>query len=113
MALDSTKVETKTQEEKIRDFIENHPNPNVKKFSQEIMQVAAEFDNNSKNTTTLNDVRKAAKIVTNFKPSSNIKDEILKKMVTRKSLKGQKVDSKSAGGLAGRLATRGYGKARR
>ena len=96
MALDSTKVETKTQEEKIRDFIKNHPNPNVKRFSQEIMQVASELDKNSKNKTTLSDVKKAAKIVTNFKPS-----------------KGQEVDLKSAGGLAGRLATRGYGKARR
>jgi uncharacterized protein YjgD (DUF1641 family) len=91
MALDTTKVETKTQEEKIRDFIENHPNPNVKRHSQSIMQVAAEFDDNSKNTTTLSDVRKAVKLFT----------------------KGQEVDEKSAGGLAGRLATRGYGKARR
>ena len=91
MALDSTKVETRTQEEKIRDFIENHPNPNVKTHSQSIMQVAAEFDDNSKNTTTLSDVRKAVKLFT----------------------KGQEVDQKSAGGLAGRLATRGYGKARR
>jgi len=95
MALDSTKVETKTQEEKIRDFIENHSNPNVKRFSQEIMQVASELDKNSKNKTTLSDVKKAAKIVTNFKSSTG------------------EVDLKAAGGVAGRLATRGYGKARR
>jgi hypothetical protein len=91
MALDSKKVETRTQEEKIRDFIKNHPNPNVKRNLQSIMQVAAEFDNNSKNTTTLSDVRKAIKLFT----------------------KGREIDGKSAGGLAGRLASRGYGKARR
>ena len=44
------------------------------------MQVASELDDNSKNKTTLSDVRKAVKLFT----------------------KGQEVDEKSAGGLAGR-----------
>ena len=99
MALDSKKVKQPvkavTGVTAIMDFINNHPNPIVKKNSQEIMQVASELDKNSKNKTTLSDVKKAAKIVTNFKSSTG------------------EVDLKAAGGVAGRLATRGYGKARR
>tara|TARA_R100000995_G_scaffold4685_1_gene2356 strand:- start:144 stop:431 length:288 start_codon:yes stop_codon:yes gene_type:complete len=95
MALDSKKVKQPvkavTGVSAIMDFINSHPNPMVKKNSQEIMQVASELDDNSRNKTTLSDVRKAVKLFT----------------------KGQEVDSKFAGGLAGRLATRGYGKARR
>ena len=104
MALDSSKVKqpvkgttgvnaaTDKRAAAITNFIENHPNPMIKKNAQSIMQVASEFDDNSKDLTTLSEVRKAAKLF----------------------LKGREdVDRKSAGGLAGRLATRGYGKARR
>jgi len=103
MALDSKKVKqpvkgttgvnaaTDKRAAEIMDFVTNHPNPMVKKNLQSIMQVAAEFDDNSKNLTTLSEVRKA----------------------TKEFLKSRKVDEKSAGGLAGRLASRGYGKARR
>ena len=72
----------------INDFVQNHENPEVKRNYQTISQMAAELDGTIKDQTTLKEFKRAV-------------DEFL-----------NPVEKKAVGGLAGRLAKRGYGKSR-
>ena len=71
----------------IKEFVDNHKNPDVKKNYQTISQIASELDGTIKDKTTLKDFKRAVNQFLN-------------------------TEKKAVGGLAGRLATRGYGRSR-